>query len=454
MDFEAQSVLRAALTHAPDLPEAHAGLAERYRGDHAVAEETRDARETPRAEALLRRHTSALPPDDAVRQSSAAYLQGDGTLTLQTDPPGAEVLLHRYEIHNRRLVPIFERSLGHTPLRAVPLAKGSYLCLLRRPGHLDVRYPVHIGRQEHWDAVNPHTRDPEPVWMPDASRLGPTDCYVPAGWFRSGGDPDARDSLPQCRLWADGHVFRRFPVTNRDYIAFLDDLVTQGRAHEAHRHAPRQRTGAVDGTGSDPSPGIYGFEGGRFHLRPDAEGDVWLADWPVIMVDWYGARAFAAWEAARTGMPWALPGELAWEKAARGVDGRFHPWGDWLDPSWCCMRDSHPAQPLPAVIDSFPVDTSPYGIRGMVGNAREWCAGVYAMGGPAVEDRVVAAVADPGESPAGRAVRGGSWGSRARFVRVAYRGWHPPEARNADLGFRLARRIGPAIGASGPTPHR
>ena len=68
------------------------------------------------------------------------------------------------------------------------------------------------------------------------------------------------------------------------------------------------------------------------------------------MVDWHGAQAFAAWESARTGQPWRLPRELAWEKAARGVDGRFYPWGDGFDPSWASMRRSHRGRPLATAV--------------------------------------------------------------------------------------------------------
>ena len=72
---------------------------------------------------------------------------------------------------------------------------------------------------------------------------------------------------------------------------------------------------------------------GFFELVADAEDDLWQLDWPVMMVDWFGASAYANWYAKKTGRPWRLPSEFEWEKAARGVDGRFYPWGDKFNPS-------------------------------------------------------------------------------------------------------------------------
>jgi formylglycine-generating enzyme required for sulfatase activity len=433
VDLEAESLLRASLTHAPALPEAHAALAERYQREHAAAEVARTS--PARAEALLRQHLVALPDGHPVRRAGAAYLQGDGALTLITDPPGAEVELHRYELRSRRLVAVPERALGRTPLRAVPLARGSWLCVVRHPERAPVRYPVFLRRGEHWDGVPPEGGDPHPVVLPRPSELGPDDRYVPAGWAWTGGDREALNSLPRRRLWVDGHVVRRFPVTNREYLVFLDALVAAGRADEALRFAPRERAGTV----TDEGALVYGFDGRCFSLRPDADGDVWAPDWPVILVEWFGAEAFAAWEAQRTGQPWSLPSEIAWEKSARGVDGRIFPWGDWADTSWACINPSYRGRAVPAVVDSYPVDESVYGVRGLGGNVRDWCAEDWRAEGPPVEgSRILHPPAGAARGPA-RVFRGGGWNFTTTHSRSSFRDRAASVTRSSLLGFRLAR---------------
>ena len=435
LELEELQLLQASLTHSAELPEAHAALAARYRLDHAAAESVRKDASQP--EFLLRQHVAALPESHSERSGHVAYLKGEGVLSLETDPSGAEVLLYRYEQSRRRLVLQLDRSLGQTPLRAVRLPRGSYLCILRYPGRIDVHYPIVIERLQHWDGVPPGEAKAAPIRLPYRSELGSDDCYVPAGWYW-GGSAEVPLSLPRRRLWVDGMVFRRFPVTNREFIAFLNDLVATGRQEDAMQFVPRSLASA--GRQGDPN---YGFDGRRFSLIPDTEGDVWHMDWPVMMVDWYAARAFAAWEASRTGRSWRLPGELEWEKAARGVDGRRYPWGDGFDPSWACMRSSHPGNPFPSTIDRFAIDESPYGLRGMAGNMSDWCVDVYRESGPSVGPlgRVTpGAVADGVE---GELVvrRGGSWDSTASRLVLSKRNGDKPVFRSFFLSFRLARQL-------------
>ena len=376
-----------------------------------------------------------------MRSRAAAYLRGDGALSLHTDLPGAEVFLARHELRNRRLVEVPVRSLGHTPLRSVPLPMGSYMCRLRHPDRAEVRYPVQIGRGDHWDGVPPGERNSLPIRLPEHNELGPDDCLVPAGWCWIGGDPDALDSLPRHRVWCDAFVMKRFPVTNREFISFLSDLVTNGREAEALGFQPRERA-----TG-EGAPVYGGDEAGRFILQRDADGDLWDPDWPVILVDWFAANAYAKWLAATTGRPWRLPGELEWEKSARGVDGRFHPWGDFFDPSWGCIRGSQ-IRPMPQIVDTFPVDSSVYGVRGLAGNVEDWCADTFKRFGWDFTHRTVSLPRNDilGEGLDRRNRRGGHAGNSTQGGRSAVRDSAGPGFRHEALGFRIAYRFA-------PTPH-
>lgn len=450
--------LQGALTHDSDLAEAHAGLASLYHRQHQEAEAARDSRAAARSEVLLKSYDR--------RGEYSTYLKGDGAVSLRTDPSGAEVTLYRYEVVNRRLVPKYLQGLGKTPLSKVTLPRGSYLLKLNAPGHAEVLYPVYIGRSEHWDGVPPEGGDILPIWLPPAGLLGTEDCYVPAGWFWAGGDPEAFRSLARQRVWVDGFVMRRFPVTNREYLEFLNDLLVQGREDEALRHAPREPRG----TDGEEGALLYGRdEAGRFLLTEDADGDLWEQEFPVLYVDWICAMAYSVWLAERTGRSWRLPGELEWEKAARGVDGRFYPWGDGWNASWVCARECHRGRRMPTGVGSFPIDASVYGIRDLGGNAQEWCVDEFRELGPPIKSgyyevpapddwlirRLISNVQDSSAYQCRRrelnqftrdkflrgfncSTRGADWNSSDRQVRSANRWLNPYGHRYSFFGFRVA----------------
>ena len=433
-----EALLQSALQHSSDLLEARLALARIYRASHELAELNHEP--ALNLELSLNETLSHIPDQHPSKVDHLKYLRGEGALTLITDPPGAEVLLYRYEPYQRRLVPKFQRSLGVTPLIETPLEPGSYLCKIQGPSRVEVLYPVFIERGQHWDGVPPEGGAPTPIYLPRHGELREDECYIPAGWFWSGGDTQSPKPLVKRRLWCDALVYQRYPVTNRDFMDFLHTLVERGDEELALRYAPRE-----DGTSAELTTMIYHYEAGRFSLKQEEKWAKWQPDWPVYAVDWFGANAYADWLSQKTSVTWRLPGDLEWEKIARGVDARPYPWGEFFDPSWACMRDSHPeGAASPASVYDFPYDQSVYGVRGVSGNARFWCMDAWSTDGPPLE---TARVPEPtiGGSDEGmyRALRCGSWYNSSTFLRACYRFDAIDTLRFRLLGFRMARRFTP-----------
>jgi serine/threonine-protein kinase len=414
-------LLRAALTESPELEEAHERLAYVYHWCHQRAESVGDAAQATQYRMLLEEYDTGTYRD---------YLSGEGTLTVHTEP-GAEATLHRLVERDRRLHPVEERVLGRTPLREVPLPMGSWVLTLSAPGRAPVTYPVHIARQQSWDDTPPDGMHPVPVPLIPETELGADDCYVPAGWCLLGGDRSA--GRPPQRVWVDGFVMRRYQVTNAEFIAFLDDLVENGKEAEASRYLPRTGSG---------TPCYWQDDTGAHHLGLDDDGDAWQPHHPAVSLTLESARAYAAWEAQRSGLPWRLPWSDEWEKAARGVDGRRYPMGDYLDPTWANVRGCHPDMVLVASARRFPEDASVYGVRGLAGGVLDLCNDRWVADEVEVhQGRAVRHAADHDEFLIGR----GGWRTAevercrcARITRIA------PEMRLDALGFRLVRSVEPA----------
>jgi serine/threonine protein kinase/formylglycine-generating enzyme required for sulfatase activity len=418
--------VHGALSLDPELPEAHALLAEHYRERLLDAELGHRDEDVARFEVLLAAHD---------RGRHKAFLRGDGTLSLTTDPPGAKVSLETYTLRSRRLTAEPLRELGTTPLRGVTLKRGAYLLRIQAPGCEEVRYPILIERDGHWDGRRPGDQEARPVKLPRGGALAPWEVHIPAGWSWTGGDLLAMDVLPRRRLWIDAFILGRYPVTNAEYLEFLNDLLAQGREDEALAACP------LPGRTLSESQGqlAYGRDGqGRFTLD-GGPGLPWRPDWPVVLIDWHGASAYARWLARKTGLPYRLPDEIEREKAARGVDGRFFPWGNHFDATWACIIDSHEGDPARVGVHEFPLDESPYGVRGLAGNVRDWCCNLWTREGPPVESERLQIVPAADEDGAFRSVRGGAWKSLPDLSRGAARFASRPAQRWTTTGFRVAR---------------
>ena len=395
---EAEALLETAVALAPEQHEARAALAELHGAALVQAEAAGDLRAARDALGRLRGDVEALPPAHPGRASGAALLTGDGWLTLHTDPPGATVILERYEARGRRSVPVPLGEIGRTPLVERRLPAGSYRLRLLHEGRHEVLYPVLIGRMERWT----NAPDPEgasvPVPLPPLGALAEDHVYVAAGPFISVGDPEDGRLAVARRAWLPGYVITRDPITAATLLGALNAMVAEGQEQLARAVVPRRPSHTP---GADLDPLFDRDAAGRYQLGPGAPDRA--LDLPITMLDHRGATALARWMSSR-GRAWRLPSASQWEKAGRGADGRKYPMGDTLLPRWTWCRGSAPAVSGPAPVDQLVLDLSPYGLRGASGNVRTWSA---SPGEPA-GDRVRVLGADwlsgPERSPFGAGI--------------------------------------------------
>ncbi|MBZ0317554.1 MAG: formylglycine-generating enzyme family protein [Anaerolineae bacterium] len=227
---------------------------------------------------------------------------------------------------------------------------------------------------------------------------------IPAGEFIFGGDEKAIDGLPRQYLYLDTFSIARYPVTYAQFQAFVE---------------------AEDGIQNDQWWQGLAWEQKR------VVGSEWpIANRPCENVSWYQAMAFCRWLSAKVGYTVSLPTEQQWEKAARGTDGRFYPWGNEYINGYANVNETwQKAGPYwlqqTTAVGIYPQDASPYGVMDMAGNVIEWTMTAWTLKN-IYDDR-----------DAIRVLRGASWNayylfarSDARLKDVAYY-WHE------FFGFRL-----------------
>ena len=239
--------------------------------------------------------------------------------------------------------------------------------------------------------------------------------------------------LPHHSVDVPAFLLARTPVTRAHYAAFVD----AGGYRDRRWWTPQ---GWVWRLATDAAaPALWD--------DPAPAGD----DLPVAGVTWHEAWAFARWAGGR------LPTEAEWERAAKGDDDRFYPWGSRWDATRCIVP-SNPARaghyaPAP-VGQCSPAGDGHFGHQDLLGQVWEWCSShllpyPYSSAFGPNENFWREDPFDPGP----RVLRGGSWSDWRAATRNAYREVYPEDCVDARAGFRIARDLEPPP-SPGPAPER
>ena len=414
-----------ALSYDGANPEARRGLSQIYYDRYTAGEKEND-RET-----MAFYRSLILTFDDG---HFKRLLESTGSLTITSKPAADAYFLHRFtEGADRRLVPTAYKPSGTTPpadmdqeaatqaektvmtslqneliyhdshrlgkISQLQLPAGSYLITLKKDGYLDTRIPVRIqrGKAEQFTDI----RLLKEKDLPDGF------VYVPKGSSIIGGDPSAPYSLDRTATDIPGFFIARYEVTAGEYLAFINDMEKRIPG-SAKKYLPRKSS----------TSGHYWKKVGNQYTNN------FPARWPILGISWNDARAFCKWMTHRyknKGWVFRLPEEREWEKAARGADGRYFPWGNHFDFTFCSMANSKEKKRNgPDSVGSFRPDESIYGVMDMAGNVSEWCNTFYDQ-----KNNI-------------RINRGAAWSyAEPDYARCAARNGHSPSDVADYRGFRM-----------------
>lgn len=275
--------------------------------------------------------------------------------------------------------------------------------------------------------------------VPDAD-LSRNDIYysdvinVPGGLYELGfcGKGFCYDNeLPEHKVHLNTFKLDKFPVTNGQYLKFIED-----GGYENYRHWLADGWDlAQDKSWSAPLYWEYRAEDSAW-TKKDFRGIKKLdPQEPVTNVSYYEADAYAKWAKKR------LPTEAEWEKAASWNEElhrkTLYPWGD-EKPTSIQANTMDSCLWGPSKVGSYPLGESFYGCHQMIGDVWEWTSSEYVLY-PGYESRFEEYTDKWAINQ--KVLRGGCFATPSKQIRNSYRNYFRPHDRILFSGFRCAKDV-------------
>ncbi|HHB94949.1 MAG TPA: hypothetical protein ENK88_07370 [Campylobacterales bacterium] len=195
---------------------------------------------------------------------------------------------------------------------------------------------------------------------------------------------------PRRKIYLDTYRISIYPVTNREYLEFLEK------------------------NGLDYKKEFKDIA----KKRPN---------YPLTNISWDEAKAYCKW------LGGSLPTEAQWEKASKGTRSRIYPWGNQFNDNYCnienILGDS-------VSVDSFEDGISQYGCYQMSGNIWEWCLDDF-------DENFYKKRESKNLNPCcltksdTKVIRGGSYDFVKSSARSSYRYYAKRNHKDKTIGFRV-----------------
>jgi len=252
--------------------------------------------------------------------------------------------------------------------------------------------------------------DPKQIIIPAGHVPLGSDAKEKALGYRLGGKAARKwrwfDQEKQRHVFLPRYAIDRFLVTQSEYEQFV--MATHHRVPFITK-TDYQKQGFL----------VHPYKSVKKYLWQNGHPPPSLRDHPVVLVSVDDAEAYCQWRGKQHGRTYRLPTENEWEKAARGVDQQYFPWGNQWDPNRLNSAKKGPYHTTP--VHQYPQGISPFGSYDMAGNVFQWTH------------------TSAESQPQRNVLKGCSWDDKAGICRSASRHTRLKSSRHLLIGFRCVQ---------------